>query len=74
MHGMNNEWITQFGIGLIIGMIILVVVILVMFRTLNKRRNPHKRYRRWPVDILKKQNRPGKLDKDEIDKRNGNLP
>ncbi len=70
---MNNEWGMQLGIGWIIGIIVLVVLILLVFRTLNKKRNPHKRYRKWPVDILKKQYGQGELDKDELEGRNDDL-
>jgi putative membrane protein len=70
---MHNDVGMGFGFGWILGIIVLVVLILLMFKAFHQKRNPHKRYRKRPVDILKKQFAQGELDKDEFDKRNGDL-
>ncbi len=61
---MNNDWGMGFGLGWIIGIIVLVVLILLIYNALNKKRNPQQWHKKSLRDILKRRYARGEIDKD----------
>ncbi len=72
MSGMNYDWVMGFGFGWIVGVIVLVVIVLLMFGALIKKRYPHKRYK-LPLESLKKRYAGGEIDKQELEENNKDM-